>query len=295
MLKNIRATNVVGQEYIFDNKTRLPKGLDLSGLSASVNYSESTGPGSKYQNTRLTNREFELELHLPRLKNDEIMMDMRREKIYQVFNPELNPIRFDFETSDGSPYYFKAELVAAPYFPTNRENNNMAFQKGLLQFTATDPFIYEAMLRRVEIATWQPNMEWPFEIFEGGIEVGYREPSLIRNVENPSSGQIGMTIQFKARSEVVNPELININTYEKIRLKITMQAGDLVEVTTHRGNRRIYLIRHNIKTSVFSIYDDDVSTFIQLRPGDNLFRYNCDSGLDYLDVTVLFAVARIGV
>jgi len=104
-----------------------------------------------------------------------------------------------------------------------------------------------------------------------------------------------MTIRFSALSEVVNPKLLNVNTYEAFNLNYRMLPGDVIEVSMYLGKRSIMLIRNNITTSIFNAFDFETSKFLQLEPGDNLLRYDAKSGLDFLEVSIEFTPKRIGV
>ncbi|MEK3729703.1 phage tail family protein [Lysinibacillus sp. FSL W8-0953] len=273
---------------------RLINGFDLSALSATVNQSQSTKNGATYQSTKLESRDFDIEFFIYRNSESINWYEEKRHELFKVFNPLKNPIRIDFVTKGGKEYYIDAELVATPSLPQGWENDNNTWQKGLLQFNASDPFIYEKNEIKTDIALWMANLEFPLEVFEEGIEIGYRSPSLIVNVQNNGSDDTGMIIRFKAASEVVNPKLLNVNTYEELKLNFTMLPGDLIEISTFSGKRTAVLTRNNVKTNIFGKIDLS-STFLQLRVGDNLFRYDVDKGLDYLECSILHRNTLIGV
>lgn len=287
-------TNSRGDSITFGRHFKLYEDFNLSGLSATVNYSESTADGSSYQNTKLENRDFDIPFFILKEIVDSWWIEQKRSEAYRVFNPKLNPFRIDFTTKSGEEYYLNANLEGVPSFPTGFENDNKDWQKGLLQFICTDPYIYDAASQKVDIALWVGAFEFPLEIVEDGIEMGYRSPSLIVNAKNDGQESTGMIIRFVALSTVVNPKLLNVNTYEELKLNTTMLPGDVIEVSTYRGKRGATLIRSNTKSNVFSIVDLS-STFLQLEVGDNLFRYDADSGIDYLEVSMTFTPRRIGV
>lgn len=277
-----------------DRHHRLISGFDLSALSVIVNQSQSTKNGATYQSTKLETRDFEIEFFTNRNYESVGWVENMRHELFKVFNPLKNPIRIDFTTKGGKGYYIDAELVSTPSLPQGFENNNRKWQKGLLQFIASDPFIYEKDETKTDIALWMANLEFPLEVFEEGIEIGYRSPSLIVNVLNSGSDDTGMIMRFKALSELVNPKLLNVNTYEEFKLNFTMLPDDLIEVSTFSGKRTATLIRNNVRTNIFGRIDL-ASTFLQLRVGDNLFRYNADEGIDYLEVSILHRNTLIGV
>lgn len=288
------ATNINGDSIAFDHRLRLINGLDLSGLGADVNASESISDGAIYQNTRLRSREFALELHLRRLQHDDAQMDDKRALMYRVFNPKTNPIRIDFENSIGKKYYLNANLLSTPIMGPDKSNNNAARQKVLLEFLAPDPFVYASESSTEDLASWVSAFEFPLEIVDGGIEMGYRSPSLIKNIVNGGSEEIGMIIEFKALAGLSRPSLLNVNTYEQFKLNCNMINGDVIRVNTNRRQKSIVLIRNNVEINIFNQIELS-SKFLQLKPGDNLFRYNADSGLDNLEIRITYRDRYVGV
>lgn len=290
----VKITNSNGDLIEFGRHFRLIDGLDLSSLNAQVNYAESTSDGGHYLNTKLDVREFDIGFFIHRDSREDWWIEERRQEVFKVLNPKHNPMRIDFSTKSGQSFYLNANIASAPSLPQGWENDNQVWQKGLLQFICTDPYIYDAASQKVDIALWIGTFEFALEIVEGGIEMGYRSPSLIVNANNDGQESTGMLIRFVALSTVVNPKLFNVNTYEELKLNTTMLPGDVIEVSTYRGKRGATLMRSNTKSNVFSIIDLS-STFLQLEVGDNLFRYDAAEGLDFLEVSMTFTPRRIGV
>ncbi|WP_336636842.1 phage tail family protein [Lysinibacillus fusiformis] len=294
IIKELKITNSIGDSIQFGRHFKLINGFDLSALSANVSYSKSTKDGANYQRTVLDIRDFDLEFFIDRQYLDDLWIEEKRQEIFRVFNPSLNPMRLDFTTKGGSSYYLTANLESAPSLPQGFENENKAWQKGLLQFTCGDPRIYSAKSQVVEIASWIGSFKFPLEIPDGiGIQMGYRNPSLIGNVVN-DGGSTGMIIQFKALASLSKPSLINVNTYEQLKLNCNMQGGDVIEVSTFVGNKTVTLIRNNVRSDLMPAVDLH-SIFFQLAPGDNLFRYDAVSGIDNLEVRMIFTPQFAGV
>lgn len=295
MITSITAKNVNGDSFEFDNSNRIVNGLDLSGLKANVNFLETTQGGSRYLNTRINNRDLNLEVQLRKGKQSEGQMDLLRQRMYTVFNPESNPIRFDFKDDNGVEYYLNANAISAPVMPPDKENYNAAYQRMLLQFVCTDPYIYEKFDSRVEIATSEGGFEFDLEIPIEGKEFEIKTQDLFGRINYPGSGSDGMSVRFRASGTVVNPTLINVNTFEQIKLNFTMQNRDVIVINTYRGERSIRLIRNNTTSNIFYTYVVADSTFLQLRSGDNVFRYQADSGEELLEVAVEYRIRRVGV
>lgn len=287
-------TNSRGDTFSFGRHFRLIEGFDMSGLTADVNYSNSTGDGSRYQNTKLSNREFDIGFRIDKVIQDSFWIEEQRNLLFRVFNPKHNPIRIDFTTFSGEEYYLTANLEGVPSLPNAHETNNPAYQKGLLQFNANDPYIYRKSAETIDLALWRGSFEFPLELTTAGIEMGYRERTLIVNVVNEGQESTGMTIRFRALGTLVNPSLMNVNTYDFIKLNTTMRAGDSIEVSTYQGKKTIKLIKDGVETNVFNTLDLE-SKFLQLDIGDNLFRYNADEGIDNLEVSINFTPRLLGV
>lgn len=294
IIKELKITNSSGESIEFGRHFRLYEEIDLSGLKADVSYSESSNDGASYQKTRLSTADFSIPFFINRTVEGPEWIEERRQEAYRVFNPKKNKMRLDITTKVGKSYYLNAELTAAPTFSTGFENSNYRWQKGLLQFTSSDPYLYEKDETLVQIATWIPAFEFALEIPTDGIEMGYRSPSLIANVFNGGQEDSGMIIKFKANGTLSTPSLVNVNTYEEFKLNMDLVSGDVVEVSTYKGKKYAYLTRNNIKTSVFGKIDL-ASKFLQLATGDNLFRYDAISGVDNLEVSMYFANKYVGV
>lgn len=289
-------TNSRGDSITFGHHFKLVDDFELSGLKADVNYSESTSDGSHYQNTKLANGEYTIPFFIDRKHGGHEWIEEKRAEAYRVLNPTTNPMRIDFKTKGGKEYYIIANLESIPTFGKGFENDNRLWLLGLIQLTSGDPYYYEKEAKVVDIALWVGNFEFPLEIPEEGIEMGYRSPSLIVNVLNDGQTDTGMTIRFRARGTLTNPSLMNVNTYESIKINTTMLPSDIIEIVTYRGRRTVTLIRNNVRTDIFNLIDfPDNSVFLQLLIGDNLFRYDADTGVDNLEVSMSFTQRKLGV
>lgn len=291
-MSSIIATNKRGDSISFTNPLKLVRVDGLSGLAAENYYSESTKDGSTRIGTKLSNRDIEIEFQLRKMENfNESIIEDHKNRIYKVFNPKLNPIRLDITTKTGKQYYLHANVDTVPAFA----HENPAYIGCLIQFSCDDPYIYEADEQKVDIALWVGAFEFPLEIpADTGIEMGYRSESLIVNVPNNGQAESGMIIRFKALGTVVNPSLINVNTYEELKLNITLQGGDLLEISTYQGNKYIELTRSGVKYDAFNSLVLS-STFLQLDVGDNLFRYDAEQYLDNLEVDIRHRNMLLGV
>lgn len=133
---------------------------------------------------------------------------------------------------------------------------------------------------------WQSNFEFP--IYTNEEELIYfaeRETSLILNVYNAGDIDAPATIKFTAYGQVENPELYNVNTNEYMRINTTMEYGDVIIINTEAGNKNIILQKNGNTKNILNKLDLG-STWLLLRSGDNLYRYNATGGIDNLDITI---------
>ena len=171
--------------------------------------------------------------------------------------------------SHRTPAFFISLLCTSPYFETVEE------------------------IKRL-LAGWHPNFEFELEIPIGeGIEMGYREESLIIAVENMGSVPCGATFEFIAQGIVEDPFLIDVVTGKFIKLNRVMQPGEIVVVSTHFANKKV-LSSLEGGTNAFSSLDED-STFLELDVGTNLLRYDARRNLNNLEVNVYFRPQYLGV
>ena len=213
-----------------------------------------------------------------------------RAKLLQVFNPKTQGW-LQYEYGD-IKRRIRCQVENAPVF--SKKNKSYKQQEFLVNLICPNPFWQDIVETKEEVAIWRPAFEFPLEIVEEGIEMGYREPSLIVNVFNSGDVACGMKIQFKALATVENPSLFNVNTREYFRVNKVMSAGEIITVTTHFQNKRVELNQNGVMSNAFN-WIDLGSTFMQLEPGDNLLRYDADDGIDNLEVSIWHTPQYLGV
>lgn len=294
IVKELKITNSNGDSIEFGRHFKLIEGFDLSNLSANVSYSGSTGDGATYHRTVLDTRDFDISFFLLNDNREKWWVEERRRELFRVFNPKQNPMRIDFTTKAGESYYLNANLEGTPSLPQGFANDNSIWQKGMLQFSCDDPYLYQAKSKSVDVALWVPSFEFALELTTEGIEMGTRSQNLIANVINDGNSDTGMTIRFKALATVRKPKLVNIQTYDEIKVNVEMMQGDIIEVSTYSGKKTVKLIRNNVYSNIFNTVDLN-SKFLQLRPGDNLFRYEAEFGVDNLEASMIFNNRYVGV
>jgi hypothetical protein len=210
-----------------------------------------------------------------------------RETLLRIVNPKM-PGRLTY--SDGRmTKMIDCVVQKAPVISRDRPQ---LFQ---MEFYCPFPFWRDTESTSVIIAQWIPMLEFPLvSETDIGFEFGQRSPSLIVDVDNQSTVAIGIRAQFRALSAVSNPSLTNITTGETLKLLIDMQAGDVLDVTTTYMQKKAVMIRNHVESNAFRYVSED-SDWLTLPPGINQIRYNADSGLDWLEVTLYYDNLYLGV
>ena len=267
---------------------------EVSGLSDIKNaiYSiNSMGQdGDTYLGNRIQSREIEIVGSIATRNKDETVTLRRR--LSHVLNPQIGAtltyVYGDFKRVidcrvDNAPVYSRKAI----------------FQDYTVQLVCHNPFWREEAESKTDIASWIGGFEFPeplgLEIpMEEGWEIGYREPSLIVNVYNGGDVKSGVRIVFRALGTVVNPSLLNIDTQEFIKVNYTLEAGDVLSVSTYYGQKEVFLKTGGQTIDAFRYLDPD-SSYIQLEVGDNLFRYDAESNVAGLEVSIYHNNQYLGV
>jgi hypothetical protein len=223
------------------------------------------------------------------LAENKYEMEIRKKDLIELVNP-LNDLRLIKDN-----YKIEGRPTSTIKFSSNYKENNDYICKFVFTLLCANPFWSNVQDEKVDIALWKGSFHFPLVIPQTkGIIMGNKEPSLIVNVLNNGSVETGMVIEFRARGSLSNPSLFNINTREWIKIEKDMVAGEVIKVNTNFGKKRVEQYLNGVTTNAFNFLKRG-STFLQLSRGDNLFRYNADSNLDNLEVSIYFSPQYLGV
>lgn len=287
-MKKLIYRNSLGAEFEFTNTA--PFLLNKIDTSNDVNVYSIKGmaqDGESYLGNTLDARDISLEVTV--IANNKEELINYKDKINKVFNPR-NGEGYLIYKDDIKERKIKCIVNKLPYFTVVNGRVN----KCLVSLIANNPFWIDISESKEEIALWKGDFSFELEIPFDGIEMGHREPSLIVNVNNTGDVESGMRIEFKALATLTNPSLLNVNTQEFIKINKTMSAGEIISISTYFGNKNVISTLNGFTINAFN-YIDFTSTFLQLHTGDNLFRYNADTGLDNLEVSLYHENQYLGV
>ena len=220
------------------------------------------------------------------IANTEEEMDERKQFLNRYFDP-----RYEIDVMYKS-YFLRFVPDNTVKYGTSEKENNDTIVQFQIKGTCADPLFSEINGSKETIAATIATFHFPLimstNLYERGLVFGYRQPSLTAKVTNKGAVEVGMKIVFKAIGELTNPKLIDVDTREFVAIEKSMVAGEEIVINTNVGEKSIKGKIGNEDYSNYFMYKDLDSTWLQLRLGDNLFRYDADSGLDNLEVYLYF-------
>ncbi len=221
---------------------------------------------------------------------DKRRMQQERAKLAGFLNPNKGDFEFIYSI-DGHTKKLIGRIQRLDF-----KESVSRLQKFQIQVLSPFPYWFEELDKRKDIALWTKDAYFPLVTTkENPVIFGHRVSNLICSIYNSGDVEIGMRIQLKALATVVNPSVLNIYTQEFIKIIQVLERGDILEITTYTNNKRIEIHKANGTTkNVFNWMTLD-SDFLQLAVGDNTFRYDAESGIDNIEMTIYYNPASLGV
>jgi len=270
--------NQRGEKFTFARTPRMWI-ESISGLGADyeVTTSKNSGQdGENYTGATASKRNIVIVLDVPKK-----YMDAAKNKMYSFFQPR----------SAGTLYY--NDLKKIQYYVESVEPSEEGRVRTLtLSLICPDPKFYALEGDLTQRAVWQGCIRFPLRIVNP-FHVTEKVNTLIGNVHNGSAVPMGLTVKFMASGTVENPSLYDVNRHELMKIDTTMYSGDEIIITTGDGNKRVKLISGGVMANINNLMAYPPK-WLKAYQWDNLFRYNADSGIDSLSVSILSTQAYWG-
>lgn len=166
------------------------------------------------------------------------------------------------------------------------------------QFTMFCPFPYWRGMDGgyFNFVSYEAKFKFPYT-FSSTVQWKISEKIInqLSTIVNTGSVPIGFVAHFVAKDTVVGPELLKVITQEVLKFStLTMQIDDELVVSTIPNECYCYLIRDGKEINVFPDMDFDAS-FFQLDIGENPLRFDADSGLNNLELSLEYDITYAGV
>ena len=156
-----------------------------------------------------------------------------------------------------------------------------------------DPHFHDIEDNELEMAYIDSLFEFEHE-FIGDEEIS----TIIRtqNIEvlNKNGAETAMTIIMTANGAVTNPSIALQETGEEMTIGVegikdfTLEAEQKIKIITEVNNCHVYLIDEDGNETNINHYLTSDSAFIRLKHGVNHLGYTAESGVDSLEVSIVF-------
>ena len=204
-----------------------------------------------------------------------------------VLNRLVNP-QHELELTLFDQYVLRFKPDYSIKYATPYEENNEVLCQFLIQGTCADPMFSTKNGILTQIALVLPKFHFPLIIpKDKGIILGLRQPNLLATIVNDGDIDTGMVIEFSCNTTVVNPSLLHVETQEFIKINKTITPGETITVSTVSGNKYVKGYHDGQTENYFKYWDWD-STWLQMYRGVNVLKYDADSGVEGLAVSVSF-------
>lgn len=204
-----------------------------------------------------------------------------------VLNRLVNP-QHELELTLFDQYVLRFKPDYSIKYATPYEENNEVLCQFLIQGTCADPMFSTKNGILTQIALVLPKFHFPLIIPQDkGIILGLRQLNLLATIVNDGDIDTGMVIEFSCNTTVVNPSLLHVETQEFIKINKTITPGETITVSTVSGNKYVKGYHDGQTKNYFKYWDWD-STWLQMYRGVNVLKYDADSGVEGLAVSVSF-------
>lgn len=235
------------------------------------------GVGVSYIGTSVNQREINLVIAF----KDGVDLITRKQQIYNIFPLKDNGTLYYYEGNVERKINYYVEDVTLV-----RKANYVYANINLL---CPNPYFMDSEETIAELHNWDKLFKFKLEIPEGtGIEFGSKNDSTAIEIENNSHIPYGLTINFFANGEVVNPILTNTKTNETMKLNYTLELGEQIVVTTYNNEKTITHIDSN--GNEINITNSLVfgTKLLQAPNGVNKYVTSADEGVANLDCSISY-------
>ena len=264
----------------------------FGGLEADIVSSKSAyQDGISISKTILKDRILTLNCYLS-IDNEQQRYILKK-KLYNAFNPKIKghiKIYTDAGQLRGAS---DLRVIQAPLFDDDYKglNDLVSFQ---IQLAMPLPYFEDLVENKVEFGSEVGNFFFDWELKEEGNELSIKNSSNVVNIFNNGDCETPLKLVFKASSNVKNPRIYNVYTKEFIKINKTMEAGEMIAITTNKGNKRVESILNGKTSNIFNNLDIQ-SDFIWLDIGDNVIAYDAEEMVEQLEVSIYYTNYYLGV
>lgn len=134
------------------------------------------------------------------------------------------------------------------------------------------PYFRSPNMSIAKLSSIVDSFKFPFASrLDPELVFGYLNTDQSVTMTNTGDVETGLEFELIIFDTIINPTIYNYSTNEWFGLdNISLQANDVVTITTDKGNKHVYLTRDNSKIDIIN-YIRKGLTWLNLEVGDNTF------------------------
>lgn len=285
MIKTVIITNYRGESLVLELANPYSSGFAVTGINglgpnkATINDVEvTTNDGSVFNSAKVDPRNIVLNLEFMATDPEEV--EALRQQTYKFF-PLKKKLTFEVITD-------RRHVKIIGYTESNEPVIFSKNENAQISIICPYPFFQSVSeLNRVMFYGEEPAFEFPFSN-EGDaptLIMGYVHMVTEANVIYTGDSEVGIIITIHALGSAKNVSIFNLDTGERMKLKVDLVKGDDIIISTVKGEKYVHKLQDGVETNALNCIDRDADWFL-LSKGDNLFAYTAEEGLRNLDFQI---------
>lgn len=166
--------------------------------------------------------------------------------------------------------------------------------RAIISLICPQPYFEVEQPIRVELSSIEPTFSFPLSLSSSGQPIGSLSPAPAINAVNIGDIPCGLLVRFQCVAPVENPKLIHIHSGEYIQLRMTLTPGQIIEISTEVGAKRIEEIQGSTRINRFHTLQVG-STLFLLKEQDNVLMATSDAGSESLLTEIIYRPKITGV
>lgn len=203
-----------------------------------------------------------------------------------ILNDMINPLEvIRIYVGD---YYIEGNPTQSIQYGKTIQDNNEVFCRFLINLYCNEPGFKKDTVRIENERSITGLFHFPLVLSKTIPTVmSYRVDYNTLKVNNEGGITIGGKVILLARSEIVNPVIINTTTGERMKINKTMLPGERIEITTTDGNNKgVKGFVEGVEYNYLKYWNFE-NDWIKFKQGSTLLSYYTDNESEnFLDVSV---------
>ncbi len=236
--------------------------------------------GEKFVSSQLDKRNINLEILVTADHSGTEDCDFYKNKLLNVFHPKI----------PGEIYIKKGNVVrkTKAYVESFDTKDNKNSSYAVISLLCPDPAFYDIQETVVSLPSWEGGFwfdaVYDDKIYEQRAYTGYKTFDNNGTLDTPFK----IILTNLGDIPVVNPSIIKMDTGEFCKINCTLGRSDTLEIDTK--NKKVFYNDQNY-------YPQRVlgSKFFYLNSGENVIKFDADSGKDYMNAVIYYENMYLGI